>query len=91
MTMSFDVDCFVVRTFDDFARGYLRFAGDFHVNGRQLAVNERQCFLCGLWCAMSVNGLATAQLWKWSLMACFARCGWTLAQRKTICAKRKHE
>ena len=38
MTMSFDVDCFVVRTFvvfGDFARGYLRFAGDFHVNGRQ--------------------------------------------------------
>ena len=48
-------------------------------------------FFCGLWWAMSVNGLATAQLWKWSLMACFARCGWTLAQRKTICAKRKHE
>ena len=62
MTMSFDVDCFVVRTFvvfGDFARGYLRFAGDFHVNGRQLAVNERQCFLCGLWCVMSVNGSGT--------------------------------
>ena len=32
----------------------------FNVNVRQLAVNERQCFLYGLWCAMSVNGLATA-------------------------------
>ena len=29
----------------------------FNVNVRQLAVNERQCFLCGLWCAISVNGL----------------------------------
>ena len=32
----------------------------FNVNVRQLAVNERQCFLCGLWCAMSVNGFSTA-------------------------------
>ena len=38
----------------------LRFARFFNVNGRQLAVNERQCFLCELWHAMSVNGLATA-------------------------------
>ena len=45
----------------------------FNVNARQLAVNERQCFLCGLWCAMFVNVFATASLWKWSLMACFAR------------------
>ena len=30
----------------------------FNVNVRQLAVNERQCFLCGLWCAMFVNGFA---------------------------------
>ena len=44
----------------DFVRGYLRFARFFNVNVRQLAVNERQCFLCGLWFAMSVNGLATA-------------------------------
>ena len=29
----------------------------FNVNVRQLAVNERQCFLRGLWCAISVNGL----------------------------------
>ena len=48
---------------------YLCFARFFNVNVRQLAVNDRQCFLCGLWrmgCAMSVNGLATAKLWKWS-------------------------
>ena len=45
---------------------YLRFARFFNVNVRQLAVNDRQCFLCGLWRAMSVNGLATAKLWKWS-------------------------
>ena len=44
----------------DFVRGYLRFARFFNVNVRQLAVNERQCFLCGLWCAMSVNDPATA-------------------------------
>ena len=42
------------------ARGFLRFARGFNVNDRQLAVNERQCFLCGLWCAMSVNGFSTA-------------------------------
>ena len=30
----------------------------FNVNVRQWAVNERQWFLCGQWCAMSVNGLA---------------------------------
>ncbi len=63
------------RSAGGFVRGYLRFARFFNVNVRQWAVNERQCFLCGPWCAMSVNGLATAQLWKWSLMACFARCG----------------
>ena len=55
---------------------YLRFARFFNVNVRQLAVNDRQCFLYALWCAMSVNGLATAKLWKWSLMACYARCGY---------------
>ena len=44
----------------------------FDVNDRQLAVNGRkcflacfarygrQCFLCGVWCAMVVNGFATA-------------------------------
>ena len=36
--------------------------GFLDVNGRQLAVNRRQCFPGGLWCAMPVNGLATAQL-----------------------------
>ena len=45
---------------------YLRFARFFNVNVRKLAVNDRQCFLYALWCAMSVNGLATAKLWKWS-------------------------
>ena len=44
----------------DFVRGYLRFARFFNVNVRQLAVNERQCFLCGLWCEMVVNGFSTA-------------------------------
>ena len=29
----------------------------FNVNVRQLAVNERQCFLCGLWWTMFVNGV----------------------------------
>ena len=37
---------------------YVNFAlrGFLNVNDRQLAVNEHQCFLCGLWCAMFVNG-----------------------------------
>ena len=37
---------------------YVNFAlrGVLNVNDRQLAVNERLWFLCGLWCAMFVNG-----------------------------------
>ena len=29
----------------------------FNVNVRQLAVNEHQCFLCALWCAMKSSEL----------------------------------
>ena len=66
----------------DFVRGYLRFARFFNVNVRQWAVNERQCFLCGQWCAMSVNGLARSVAVKmvvngvlrtlWARIACGA-------------------
>ena len=73
-----------MRSAGGFVRGYLRFARFFNVNVRQLAVNERQCFLCGLWCAMSVNGLARSVAVEmvvngvlrtlWARIACGASC-----------------
>ena len=58
-----------------FLRGYLRFARFFNVNVRQLAVNDRQCFLCGLWRQCSLMVLPQLAVGMGVNAACFARCG----------------
>ena len=66
-------ECWGLRTWDICAsRG---FSTLMSANWPLMSVNVFFVGYGGLWCAMSVNGLATAQLWKWSLMACYARCG----------------
>ena len=58
-----------------FLRGYLRFARGFDVNDRQLAVNDCQCFLCGLWRQCSLMVLPQLAVGMGVNAACFARCG----------------